>query len=146
MHGALVVWVMVALLHCSWVSCLSDARRRHAPDWGQLLRCRSGDGQRTNQTSSIQAESNKRPKVRATRNTRPPPPAVAEALATLIVNKLRAGVKVCAVKAPGFGDNRKANLQDIAVLTGGTVSGEGMVSSLSGLGAAGLGGVMVVFW
>lgn len=48
----------------------------------------------------------------------------AEALATLIVNKLRAGVKVCAVKAPGFGDNRKANLQDIAVLTGGTVSGE----------------------
>jgi hypothetical protein len=46
----------------------------------------------------------------------------AEALATLIVNKLRAGVKVCAVKAPGFGDNRKANLQDIAVLTGGTVS------------------------
>ena len=40
--------------------------------------------------------------------THPPP---AEALATLIVNKLRAGVKVCAVKAPGFGDNRKANLQ-----------------------------------
>ena len=44
-----------------------------------------------------------------------------EALATLIMNKLRAGVKVCAVKAPGFGDNRKANLQDIAVLTGATV-------------------------
>lgn len=44
-----------------------------------------------------------------------------EALATLIVNKLRAGIKVCAVKAPGFGDNRKANLQDIAVLTGGQV-------------------------
>ncbi|GHP07052.1 TCP-1/cpn60 chaperonin [Pycnococcus provasolii] len=44
-----------------------------------------------------------------------------EALATLIVNKLRAGVKICAVKAPGFGDNRKANLQDIAILTGGTV-------------------------
>lgn len=41
-----------------------------------------------------------------------------EALATLIVNKLRAGVKVVAVKAPGFGENRKANLQDIAVLTG----------------------------
>ena len=49
------------------------------------------------------------------------PAAGAEALATLIVNKLRAGVKVCAVKAPGFGDNRKANLQDIAVLTGATV-------------------------
>lgn len=41
-----------------------------------------------------------------------------EALATLIVNKLRAGVKVCAVKAPGFGENRKANLQDLAILTG----------------------------
>ncbi len=41
-----------------------------------------------------------------------------EALATLIVNKLRAGIKVAAVKAPGFGENRKANLQDIAVLTG----------------------------
>jgi chaperonin GroEL len=47
-----------------------------------------------------------------------------EALATLIVNKLRAGVKICAVKAPGFGDNRKANLQDIATLTGGTVISE----------------------
>jgi hypothetical protein len=44
-----------------------------------------------------------------------------EALATLIVNKLRAGVKVVAVKAPGFGENRKANLQDIAVLTGSCV-------------------------
>jgi len=47
-----------------------------------------------------------------------------EALATLIVNKLRAGVKICAVKAPGFGDNRKSNLQDIAILTGGTVVSE----------------------
>jgi len=44
-----------------------------------------------------------------------------EALATLVVNKLRAGIKVCAVKAPGFGDNRKATMQDLAVLTGGTV-------------------------
>ena len=44
-----------------------------------------------------------------------------EALATLIVNKLRAGVKLAAVKAPGFGDNRKANLQDIATLTGAEV-------------------------
>ncbi len=42
-----------------------------------------------------------------------------EALATLVVNRLRAGLKVCAVKAPGFGDRRKAMLQDIAVLTGG---------------------------
>eukprot|EP00798_Chlamydomonas_sp_ICE-L_P030687 gene30687-35714_t len=47
-----------------------------------------------------------------------------EALATLIVNKLRAGLKVCAVKAPGFGENRKANLLDIAVLTGGEVVSE----------------------
>ncbi|GBF97363.1 hypothetical protein Rsub_11010 [Raphidocelis subcapitata] len=47
-----------------------------------------------------------------------------EALATLIVNKLRAGVKVVAVKAPGFGENRKSNLQDIAVLTGGEVVSE----------------------
>lgn len=44
-----------------------------------------------------------------------------EALATLILNKLRAGVKVCAVKAPGFGDNRKNSLQDLAALTGGQV-------------------------
>lgn len=44
-----------------------------------------------------------------------------DALATLILNKLRAGIKVCAVKAPGFGENRKSNLQDLAVLTGGQV-------------------------
>ena len=44
-----------------------------------------------------------------------------EALATLVVNRLRGGLKVAAVKAPGFGDRRKAMLQDIAVLTGGTV-------------------------
>merc|ERR1712137_801892 len=49
-----------------------------------------------------------------------------EALATLVVNKLRAGIKVCAVKAPGFGDNRKATMQDLAVLTGGTVISEEM--------------------
>ena len=47
-----------------------------------------------------------------------------EALATLILNKLRGGVKIAAVKAPGFGDNRKANLQDIATLVGGTVVSE----------------------
>src|ERR1700726_495088 len=44
-----------------------------------------------------------------------------EALATLVVNKLRGGLKVAAVKAPGFGDRRKATLQDIAILTGGQV-------------------------
>ncbi|WP_312361545.1 chaperonin GroEL [Ensifer sp.] len=44
-----------------------------------------------------------------------------EALATLVVNKLRGGLKIAAVKAPGFGDRRKAILEDIAVLTGGTV-------------------------
>ncbi len=47
-----------------------------------------------------------------------------EALATLVVNKLRGTLKVCAVKAPGFGDRRKAMLEDIAVLTGGTVISE----------------------
>eukprot|EP00519_Triparma_laevis_P008109 CAMPEP_0182505294 /NCGR_PEP_ID=MMETSP1321-20130603/18945_1 /TAXON_ID=91990 /ORGANISM="Bolidomonas sp., Strain RCC1657" /LENGTH=556 /DNA_ID=CAMNT_0024710811 /DNA_START=95 /DNA_END=1765 /DNA_ORIENTATION=+ len=47
-----------------------------------------------------------------------------EALATLIVNKLRSGLKICAVKAPGFGDNRKATVQDIAVLTGAKVVSE----------------------
>jgi len=49
-----------------------------------------------------------------------------EALATLVVNKLRAGIKVCAVKAPGFGDNRKATMQDLAMLTGATVISEEM--------------------
>ena len=44
-----------------------------------------------------------------------------EALTTLVVNRLRAGLKICAVKAPGFGDRRKAMLEDIAVLTGGVV-------------------------
>ncbi|KAL4568065.1 hypothetical protein LXL04_023666 [Taraxacum kok-saghyz] len=44
-----------------------------------------------------------------------------EALATLILNKLRAGIKVCAIKAPGFGEKRKSNLQDLATLTGGEV-------------------------
>jgi chaperonin GroEL len=48
----------------------------------------------------------------------------AEALATLIVNQLRGGLKSCAVKAPGFGDRRKAMLQDMAVLTGGMVIAE----------------------
>ena len=43
-----------------------------------------------------------------------------EALATLVVNKLRGGLKIAAVKAPGFGDRRKAMLEDIAILTGGT--------------------------
>ena len=47
-----------------------------------------------------------------------------EALATLVVNRLRGGLKVCAVKAPGFGDRRKAMLQDIATLTGGVVISE----------------------
>jgi chaperonin GroEL len=49
-----------------------------------------------------------------------------EALATLVVNKLRGTLKVCAVKAPGFGDRRKAMLEDIAVLTGGRVISEEM--------------------
>ena len=47
-----------------------------------------------------------------------------EALATLVVNRLRGGLKICAVKAPGFGDRRKEMLEDIAILTGGTVISE----------------------
>jgi chaperonin GroEL len=53
-----------------------------------------------------------------------------EALATLVVNNMRGIVKVCAVKAPGFGDRRKAMLEDIAVLTGGTVISEEVGLSL----------------
>ena len=47
-----------------------------------------------------------------------------EALATLVVNKLRGGLKIAAVKAPGFGDRRKAMLEDISILTGGQVISE----------------------
>jgi len=54
----------------------------------------------------------------------------AEALATLVVNKLRGGLKISAVKAPGFGDHRKALLQDIAVLTGGELVSEETGSKL----------------
>jgi chaperonin GroEL len=53
-----------------------------------------------------------------------------EALATLVVNTMRGIVKVCAVKAPGFGDRRKAMLQDIATLTGGQVIAEEVGLSL----------------
>src|SRR5204862_7204156 len=53
-----------------------------------------------------------------------------EALATLVVNTIRGIVKVAAVKAPGFGDRRKAMLQDIAILTGGTVIAEEVGLSL----------------
>ena len=53
-----------------------------------------------------------------------------EALATLVVNNMRGIIKVCAVKAPGFGDRRKAMLQDIAILTGGTVVSEEIGMSL----------------
>ncbi|MFP4278712.1 MAG: chaperonin GroEL [Halochromatium sp.] len=53
-----------------------------------------------------------------------------EALATLVVNSIRGIIKVCAVKAPGFGDRRKAMLQDIAILTGGTVISEEVGLSL----------------
>jgi chaperonin GroEL len=68
-----------------------------------------------------------------------------EALATLVVNKLRGGLKIAAVKAPGFGDRRKAMLQDIAILTGGQVISEDLGMKLenvthrhAGLGQEGL--------
>jgi chaperonin GroEL len=47
-----------------------------------------------------------------------------EALATLVVNKLRGTLQICAIKAPGFGDRRKAMLEDLAILTGGSVISE----------------------
>ena len=55
-----------------------------------------------------------------------------EALATLVVNNMRGIVKVSAAKAPGFGDRRKAMLQDIAILTGGTVISEEVGLTLEG--------------
>ena len=57
-----------------------------------------------------------------------------EALATLVVNKLRGGLKIAAVKAPGFGDRRKAMLQDLAVLTGGQVISEDLGMKLENVG------------
>src|SRR5688572_5536394 len=62
-----------------------------------------------------------------------------EALATLVVNRLRGGLKVAAVKAPGFGDRRKAMLQDIAVLTGGTAISEDLGIKLENVTLAMLG-------
>jgi chaperonin GroEL len=62
-----------------------------------------------------------------------------EALATLVVNKLRGGLKVAAVKAPGFGDRRKAMLEDIAVLTGGQVISEDLGIKLEAVTLAMLG-------
>jgi chaperonin GroEL len=62
-----------------------------------------------------------------------------EALATLVVNKLRGGLKICAVKAPGFGDRRKAMLEDIAILTGGQVISEDIGIKLESVTLAMLG-------
>ena len=62
-----------------------------------------------------------------------------EALATLVVNKLRGTLQVCAVKAPGFGDRRKAMLEDIAILTGGRFISEDIGIKLEGVGLEDLG-------
>ena len=62
-----------------------------------------------------------------------------EALATLVVNKLRGVLNIAAVKAPGFGDRRKAMLEDIAILTGGTVISEEMGKTLEGADLSDLG-------
>jgi chaperonin GroEL len=62
-----------------------------------------------------------------------------EALATLVVNKLRGGLKIAAVKAPGFGDRRKAMLEDIAILTGGNVISEDLGIKLENVTLAMLG-------
>jgi chaperonin GroEL len=62
-----------------------------------------------------------------------------EALATLVVNKLRGTIQVCAVKAPGFGDRRKAMLEDIAILTGGRLISEDLGIKLENIGLEDLG-------
>jgi chaperonin GroEL len=62
-----------------------------------------------------------------------------EALATLVVNKLRGGLKIAAVKAPGFGDRRKAMLEDIAILTGGTAISEDLGIKLENVSVSMLG-------
>ncbi len=67
-----------------------------------------------------------------------------EALATLVVNKLRGGLKIAAVKAPGFGDRRKAMLQDIAILTGGQVISEDLGMKLENVGTEMLGQIKKV--
>lgn len=68
-----------------------------------------------------------------------------EALATLVVNKLRGGLKVAAVKAPGFGDRRKAMLEDIAILTGGQVISEDLGIKLETVSISMLGNAKRVF-
>jgi chaperonin GroEL len=67
-----------------------------------------------------------------------------EALATLVLNRLRGGLKVCAVKAPGFGDRRKAMLRDIAVVTGATVISDDMGMTFENIDASVLGGAKKV--
>jgi chaperonin GroEL len=67
-----------------------------------------------------------------------------EALATLVVNKLRGTLKICAVKAPGFGDRRKAMLEDIAVLTGGQVVSEDLGIKLENVTLKDLGSAKTV--
>jgi len=62
-----------------------------------------------------------------------------EALATLVVNKLRGGLKICAIKAPGFGDSRKAQLEDIAILTGADYISEELGQKLENVKLANLG-------
>ena len=67
-----------------------------------------------------------------------------EALSTLVVNKLRGSLKVCAVKAPGFGDRRKAMLEDIAILTGGKSITEDLGLKLESIGLEDLGSAMSI--
>ncbi len=69
-----------------------------------------------------------------------------EALATLVVNKLRGTLHVCAVKAPGFGDRRKAMLQDIAILTGGQLISEDLGIKLENVRLEDLGHAKRVRW
>jgi chaperonin GroEL len=67
-----------------------------------------------------------------------------EALATLVVNKLRGGLKVAAVKSPGFGDNRRNTMQDIAIATGATFLSEDIGQSLDGADVSVLGNAKTI--